>query len=147
MIDIDWNAPKTPCQTPGCGWPNYHVCLFGKEDKTYLFPELQKPYQPGYQRKSRAGTGRFGFMTEEHKEALRQAQNRIWADRMAANEPRNKQIVADYTAGLGVRELRTKYSIGHGSVIKVLHDARDRGEVTIRTRGYLEYGKRVQKTA
>lgn len=148
MLNIDWNAPKTPCKTEGCNWPNYHVCLVGKEDRTHEFPELCRPYIPGQRgRASRAGEGRFGYMTEEHKEALRQAQNRIWADRLAANAPRNKQIVADYDSGLGIRELRAKYGIGHGTVVKILHDARDRGEVVIRTRGYMEYGKRITKTA
>lgn len=148
MLNIDWNAPKTPCKTEGCNWPNYHVCLVGKEDRTHEFPELCRPYIPGQRiRKSRSGEGRFDYMSDDHKEALRQAQNRIWADRLAANAPRNAKIVEDYDSGLGIRELRAKYGIGHGTVVKILHDARDRGEVVMRTRGYMEYGKRISKTA
>jgi hypothetical protein len=145
MIDIDWNAPKTPCKTEGCSWPNYHVCLVGKEDRTHEFPQLREPYIPG--RKRRASTaginGRATYMSDAHKESLRTAQNNIWADHHARNAERNAKIAADYKSGLSIREVRSKYGIGHGTTIKILHEARDRGEIVMRARGYLEYG--VQK--
>lgn len=146
MLNIDWNAPKTPCQTPGCSWPNYHVCLHGKEDRTADFPDLLKPYIPG-QRRSGIGSSNFNYRSDIHRARLSAGARERWAPHHAANVDRNNKIVQDYTDGLGMRELRAKYGIGHGTVVKILHDARDRGDVVIRTRGFMEYGKRVEKSA
>lgn len=145
--EIDFTRPRTPCQTDGCNWPNYHVCLVGKEDRTDEFPELKQPYIPGRRpRLSQAGLGgRALFGSDEHREKMRQHQQGIWAEHHARNAERNKAIVADYEDGLAMRQLRAKYGIGHGTVVKILHDARDRGELVMRTRGYMEFGQRKQK--
>lgn len=144
---IDFTRPRTPCQTEGCNWPNFHVCLVGKEDRTHEFPELREAYIPGQKnRASRAGTnGRAVFGSAEHVAKVRATQQANWAAHNARNADRNKQIVADYETGLNIRQLRAKYGIGHGTVIKVLHAARDRGDLVMRTKGYMEFGQRKQK--
>jgi len=147
MEQIDFNRPRTPCQTEGCNWPNYHVCLVGKEDRTHEFPELLMAHIPG--QKKRASTaglnGRSTYMSEAHIESIRRTQQANWAAHHAANAERNTKIVADYESGLNIRQVREKYGMGHGSVIKVLHEARDRGELVMRTKGYMEFGQRKQK--
>lgn len=144
---IDFTQPRTPCQTEGCNWPNFHVCLVGKEDRTHEFPELQAPYIPGQKnRTSKAGTnGKAVFGSPEHIAKVRATQQRNWAAHNARNAERNKMIVEDYKNGATTRQVREKYKMGHGSVMKVLHAARDNGDLIMRTKGYMEYGRRVQK--
>lgn len=146
MLNIDWNAPKTPCQTEGCDYPNYHVCLVGKEDLTHLYPDLLQAYIPG-QRGKASPFARFGFRSDAHREAISASQKARWAKIKEANRDRDRQIVEDYKSGLGTKQIRIKYGMGHGTIVKILHEARDNGEVEIRTRGYMEHGKRVQKIA
>lgn len=131
--NIDWHAPRTPCATEGCNYPNYHVCLVGKEDK---FPELLAQLPT---RKSR-GTG-LG-LTEAGRLAIGKSTRDRWAIINAGNDERNKRIVQGYADGASMRQLRELYGIGHGTLVKILHDARDRGEIEIRSRFYA-YGKLV----
>lgn len=145
--EIDFSEPRTPCQTEGCNWPNFHVCLVGKEDRSHEFPELQQAYIPGQKKRrpSEAGkNGRALYMSDEHRAKTSASAQARWASHHARNAERNKNIVKDYSDGLNLRQLRVKYGIGHGTLVKILHDARDRGDVVMRTKGYMEYGQRKQ---
>lgn len=147
-IDIN-DRTKTPCANKdlGCPVPNFHVCLIDKEDRTHEFPELLQAHIPGVRTKpSKSGTnGRAVFGSPEHIAKVRATQQAKWAAHNAANADRNRRIVADYEDGLNIRQIRAKYGMGHGSVIKILHAARDRGELVMRTKGYMEFGQRRQK--
>lgn len=132
LSGIDWNEPRTPCKTEGCNWPNYHVCLFGKEDR-FAEAIANLPTR-------RTGIGRG--LTEAGRQAIGQAQRDRWATINADKVERNKLIIEQYDKGMSMRQLRELHEIGHGTLVKILHDARDRGEITIRQRFYA-YGKLV----
>jgi hypothetical protein len=147
MENIDFNRPKTPCenQSLGCPVPNWHICLIGKEDRTHEFPDLLMAHIPGQRRYMPSSLGRAVHGSAEHIAKVRATQQANWAAHNASNEARNKRMVADYESGLGLREIREKYHVGQGTAIKVLHAARDRGELVMRQRGFMEYGVKKMK--
>lgn len=145
--NIDWYAPRTPCanQSLGCTVPNFHICLIGKEDRSYEFPDLLRPYVPGQRSYMPGQYDRAIHGSPEHIAKVRASQQANWAAHHAALEGRNKLMVQDYADGLGLRQIREKYKVGQATAIKVLHAARDRGELVMRQRGFMEYGVKTMK--
>lgn len=118
-------GPKTPCQTPGCNWPNWHVCLVGKPD---LFPKLLRAEE----KRDRLMSPR----TEEHKQAIAEAQIRRWERVREENRERDAQIVKRYAEGnVGIKPLAKEFGTGPGAVRRVLYAAQERGEISVRPKG------------
>lgn len=126
MIDVDINdRTKTPCQTEGCNWPNYHVCLIGKPD---LFPYLLADSK----KKKRI----HRTLTEEQKALISESQIKRWAIVREEIADRNENIIEDYKTGkIGIRGLAAKYEIHTNTVRKVLHEAAAKGRIRIRRPG------------
>ena len=112
---------KQPCQTPGCNWPNFHVCLVGKPD---TFPELlglTKPKGPQTPRSA------------EHSAAISSAQQERWD---AINGVRNKRMVEYYKKYMvGYKAVAKKFGVSPSTALKVLKKAEARGELEMRSRG------------
>jgi hypothetical protein len=117
---------KKPCQTPGCNWPNYHVCLVGKPDTT-----------PRILRERAKIQGRtMGERTSEHREKLAQSQRERWERIRERNRPRDEKIIARYMDGdVGVKKLQEEFGLGYRAISTILHEAAERGEIVIRPRG------------
>ena len=112
---------KQPCQTPGCKWPNWHICL----DKN----------DPKYREVQTVKTTRYK-MTPEHRAKLSEAQSRRQAEKRAAFKERDALIVKHYTeGGLGMNQIAPLLGIAQSTVNKVLKRAQDEGLVTIRPVG------------
>lgn len=78
---------KRGCQTPGCSYPTYHCCLFGKEDNFGI--ALRNEI-------SRVGKNvkTSGPMDEDQKDRIREGVNARIAERRAVNRPRDERILA-----------------------------------------------------
>jgi GTP-sensing pleiotropic transcriptional regulator CodY len=125
LENIDWNAPRTPCQTEGCNWPNFHVCLVGKED---LFPELIKNLP----------TARSTKYTRsiQHNLAVSESQKARWAAIHAKYEERDREIVELYAEGnISINKLAEKFNVGRFVIRRVLRQAEADGAVIIRPIG------------
>lgn len=117
---------KQPCQTEGCDWPNYHVCLVGKPNRFY---EALKKRQI-------KGKRVMSERTPEHREALAQAMRDRWERYRELNKHRNERIVARYKEGnIGVKGLQEEFGVGYRVISNVLHEAAANGEIVIRPRG------------
>jgi len=124
MLNIDWNAPKTPCQTEGCNWPSYHVCLVGKPD---LFPSLLRA-ELGRRRKG----VKLGPMPQRQRDNVSRALIERWERYDEQFAERNAEIAERYEKEtLSLRALGIEYGISKTSVIKILRKA----GVAIRPRG------------
>lgn len=130
MLNIDWNAPKTPCQTEGCSWPNYHVCI--KPGTPDLFPVLLGELADKPRRKHRR---KLSERSDEHKAAISAAQIERWARIRELNKQRDAAMVERYIDGLSYRQLAAEFDVSKTTVIKVLSDAADEGLLTIRPSG------------
>lgn len=118
---------KQACQTPGCDWPNWHICLVGKPD---TFPQLLRSERVSRPRKSP------GVRSEEHRANISAAQTARWAKIKEANRERDAAIIDRYLEGdVGYIGLAKEFKVGKDRILRVLKEAEKEGKVTIRRRG------------
>lgn len=111
---------KTGCQTPGCDYPNWHVCLVGKESK---FEEALE------NRRFRSSTGKGHG---QNVGALVTGLSERWERHREENRERDANLVRDYEAGdVSVRAVSEKYGIAYQTARRIIVDA----GVEIRKRG------------
>lgn len=116
---------KKPCQTPGCGSPNWHLCI--KANTTDRFPELL--------RLPRFGTA-GSVLSDSHREQISEAMKERWAKVRAENKPRDDKIIELYAAGgISTTDLAKEFRLGRDRILRILRDAQKEGRVTIRPKG------------
>lgn len=89
---------KQPCPTPGCNYPNEHLCLVGKAD---TFGKILLQEANG---KRRWAPRPKGFvMDDDHREKIRAALQAKFDEKNARNRQRDLIIVETYNRG-GVKK-------------------------------------------
>lgn len=136
-LEIDWSAPKTPCKTEGCPHPNYHICFFGQEVEREFAPEVfVREIKRKKLRPSRAYRGTPEEIEEGRRANIGVAQKARWDKYRRETEARDKKVVERYSAGdTAMATIQKEFNISRGKILRILHEAQDRGEVIIRTRG------------
>lgn len=110
--DADGNVlHKQPCQTKGCNYPNYHVCLVGTEDR---FKEALL-HRPAY-----GGRAKGFVMRNDHREAISESVRARFAAMHAKNAPRDRQIMELYNQRWSQASLARKFGISPGTVKGVI---------------------------
>ena len=101
-----------PCAQ--CGWkfPGFHVCV-----------DLSKPCAEEGQIKVK-------------KVAKTKPAASNWRERRASHAERDKEMIEKYGLGSSYRDLAEEYGISKRTVMRVMHKADERGEVTIRPSHY-----------
>lgn len=114
---------KLPCQTPGCKWPNWHICL-DKAD-----PEHYKPHEIKPKRK-------IGPMSQAQKDRIAQAARERHARERLLTKERDDLIIKHYTdGGLGMSAIASLTGYAQSTVNKVLNRAAREGVLKIRPKG------------
>lgn len=116
----------------------FHICLELSEEER-ASSEL-KNYRSYPKREKQTKRGYGGATEYNHSDEVREQLRAATTARHRANEilnmPRNEAIVADYKAGgVGIVTLAKKYQTSRDTVLRVLHEAQDKGLVKIRKRG------------
>lgn len=150
MLDIDWNAPKTPCKNEWCNHPNYHVCI--KPGTPDLFPQLLgemiRKNKKGPWNKGLKGY-KVGPRTQDHIDNITASQRERWERVREQNRHRDENIVSEYAkGGLSIKDLEIAFGISRNAVRAVLHRAQEAGLVVIRPVGVTKaYDKGSRKVA
>jgi DNA-directed RNA polymerase specialized sigma24 family protein len=114
---------KQGCQTPGCNFPNYHVCLVGKPD---TFPELL-----GLKKNQR----KIG-LDQAHRDAIAATQRERWARIHEESSKRDETIIKLYNEeDLGMNAIAKRTGYAQSTVNKVINRAAKEGLVVVRPRG------------
>lgn len=114
---------KLPCQTPGCNWPNWHICL-DKSD-----PEHRRVHPPKRKKGRR--------MPESQRLAIAEAQRERHAKLRQLTAERDNLIIKHYTEGnMGMSAIASITGYAQSTVNKVLHRAQREGVLKIRPKGY-----------
>lgn len=117
-IEVDWSAPKTKCQTPGCNHPTWHICLYGQTDLDKVVPKAAKE------------------TPDWRKLQLQEITKERWAKQREKDKPRDAAIVARYKEiPIGIEALCKEFGVSNHVIRRVLHEAADRGEVNLRPKG------------
>lgn len=136
MLDIDWNAPKTPCKNEWCNRPNYHVCIEpGTPD---LFPELLGQIIAKQKRKGQPWNKglKTGPRDQNYIDNITASARERWERVREQNRARDESIVSEYAkGGLSIRDLEMAFGMSRNAVRAVLHRAQDAGLVVIRPQG------------
>lgn len=141
MIDIDWNAPKSGCTTPGCPHPSFHVCYFGREAQL-----LQETPIPGKSNKSHPSPYK-GKNLGPRSDIARMNMSMVQQERQEMirfhNRHRDAKIVAKYAQGdVSIRDLQEEFGLSRNGVRAILKRAEAKGEIKVRPRGTnLRFGK------
>lgn len=131
MIEIDWSKPKEACQTPGCDWPNWHICLVGKEDLTEEVLSKPAPKKKYISAKPRMKQGSLEFRT--HISNIRQD---YWARVKERNRERDAAIVARYAEGnVSIKMLVEEFGISRNPIRDILKAAEAEGRIVMRPVG------------
>lgn len=119
---------KQACQTKGCNWPNWHVCLVGKPDTfAALIAALPK------KRKGPTAGRTLGPRTDIHRQNIAYAQQDRW---LKTNGERDKKMVEYYKSNnVGYKDVAKKFDVSSSTAYKVLKKAEVRGEIKMRKRG------------
>lgn len=112
MIDVDFARPRTACQTPGCDWPTWHICLVGKEDLT---PEILKKEAKAPKKKRKSV-----YRDAAWKAQISMGQIERWAKVHAQTRTRDLDIVQMRKDGFSNRVIAKKYGIGHNTVSQII---------------------------
>lgn len=133
-IDINDRTPPTPCRTEGCEHPRFHICFFGQEPEVQFKPEVF--VREALRKKTRPSQA---YRTPEEVEAIRRksigtAQSARWDKYRAETAGRDRKVVERYKQNVGMHDLQMEFNISRGKVLKILHEAKARGEVEIRPR-------------
>jgi len=133
-IDINDRTPPTPCKTEGCGHPRFHVCFFGQESTVHFKPEV---FVREVRRKKHLRPRRDpDEVAMERREKISIAQKRKWDKYREETAGRDKKIVERYATGAeSMATLQNEFKVSRGKILKILHEAAARGEVTIRQKG------------
>lgn len=118
---------KKPCQTEGCDWPNWHVCLVGKGD---VDPEVLATYS-----RRRGGTKgmKFGPRSDEYRANISSAQRDRWDRQNGARDKAIAEYYRDHNVGhVGVAE---HFGVSRSTALKALKRAEARGMIKMRKRG------------
>lgn len=111
-----------------CNWKHggFHVCIIDLRT-----PEGRRAAtRPRNPKKRRAVAGAFTA-------ASQRSQDERWAKHYEDLEPIYQGMIDYYKTGtVGYRQVREKFKVGHGTVVKVLRAAAERGELQIRPRGH-----------
>lgn len=119
-LDIDWSQPRRVCETPGCGWPSWHICLIGKPN---LVPEIIANEAPK-KKKSLTSTPRLVYRSDEWRQAISIGRTRYWEAQDEVNRERNEKLVARYAEGnVSQNELAKEFRMAKGTVNKILVNA------------------------
>lgn len=112
MIDVDFSRPRTACQTPGCGWPTWHICLVGKEDLTQeiLKKEAKAP------KKKRKSV----YRGTAWKAQISMGQLERWAKVHAQTRARDLNIVQMRKDGFSNRAIGEQYGIDGKTVSNII---------------------------
>lgn len=112
---------KEPCQTPGCNWPNWHICL----DKSDPAHTAVRPLRQNRK------------MPQSQREAIAESQRQRHAERRALTKERDDLIIKHYTeGGMGMSAIASITGISQSTVNKVLNRAQREGVLKIRPKGY-----------
>lgn len=115
---------QRPCQTPGCDWPNWHICL-DKTDPAHTKVHERRPKRVGRK------------MTESQKQMISESQRQRHATLRARSQGRDDQIIKYYTEEeLGMSRIAERMGIAQATVSKVLHRAQDEGVLKLRPKHY-----------
>lgn len=116
---------KQPCQTPGCDWPNFHVCLFGKPNSI-----------PDILAREAARVRTYGTRSQSHRDNISLSQLDRWARIKEANRGRDQKIVARYSEGnVSIKMLQREFQLGSRVISNVLSEAAANGEIVLRKPG------------
>lgn len=111
-----------------CGWkfPTFHICVIDLST-----PEGRRAAtRPRVKKSKRKAVA--GAFTENSQ----MSQDERWQRHREDMAPLHREIVEYYKTGtVGVRQVREKFKVGHGTVVKVLREAAERGDLVIRPRG------------
>lgn len=117
---------KQPCQTPGCDYPNWHICLVGKPDTT------QDILATETKRRTTAGR-KMPPRTTTHLDALSLAQQDRWSQ---LNDARNQKMAEFYKNNLvGYKRVAEEFGVAPSTAFKALKDAEAAGKITMRKPG------------
>lgn len=112
---------KEPCQTEGCDWPNWHICL----DQTD--PEHRRVHEARPKRR----------MSQSQRDAIAESQRQRHAERRALTKERDDLIIKHYTdGGLGMSAIASITGIAQSTVNKVLNRAQREGVLKIRPKNF-----------
>lgn len=141
MIEIDWNAPRTGCKTPGCGHPTFHVCLFGQDLDTPVVSNKSHP-SPYKGRK-------LGSPSSLAISNMETAQQDRWDRIRFQNRHRDQKIVARYAeGGVSMKNLQDEFGLSRNGIRTILRRAEKAGEIKIRPRGVtVAYDKGSRSTS
>lgn len=113
---------KKPCQTPGCHWPNWHVCLVGKRDTTNEVLAAQD------QRKK--------TISKTKVQQLADGRAARWEQYREENRGRDEKVIARYKeGGVGIGKIANEVGLSYQTVRTIITKAAARGEVTMRKQG------------
>lgn len=111
---------KKPCQTPGCKWPTWHICL-DENDPAH------KKIHPVKKRK---------FMDKAHRERIAEAQRQRHARLRESKKDRDDRIISLYVEdGLGMNRIAEITGHAQSTVNRVLKRAQAEGLLQIRPKG------------
>lgn len=112
-----------PCKQCGWRYPGFHVCV-----------DLSKPIDTKIS--NRHIQAHNQKISQSHLDALQRGKTERWERHRDETANRDAKIVALYRAGDGMKPLAKDFSIAFQTIRGILKRAEDRGEVTIRPRGY-----------
>lgn len=117
---------KKPCQTPGCHWPNWHVCLVGKRDTTTEVLAAQEERRKKINKKA----------DPNKLKKLADGRTARWERHREETRDRDEKIVARYKdGGIGFGKIANEFGLAYQTVRTIINRAAERGEVTIRKQG------------
>lgn len=112
---------KEPCQTEGCNWPNWHLCL-DKTDPIHHMVQEAKPKRR---------------MTQSQKDAIAESQRQRWAARRALTKERDDLIIKYYTEDrMNMSGISGVLNIAQSTVQKVLQQAQREGKLKVRPKNF-----------
>lgn len=118
---------KQPCQTPGCDYPNWHICLVGKPDTTQEILREQR------KQKEKRPTFPTGPRSESHRQAHAAAMRDRWE---RINSQRDAEMVEYYkTNRVGYVKVAEVFGVSRSTAHKALKAAEARGEIVMRKPG------------
>ena len=124
-------AYVTPCAR--CGWKfkSFHICL---DLPPEIMKKVEEPSKPKRIRSKIARDPRSDAYrgTEEWKENLRAAAKDRWRRQRELERSRDKSIVKRYSDGRTYAELAYEFGLSSPTIARVVQEAADKGEVTIR---------------
>lgn len=109
---------KQPCQTPGCDWPNWHICLDKTDPQHFAQAPMKAPKRT---------------MSQAQKDAIAESQRKRHAERRALTQERDDLIIKHYTeGGMGMSQISSITGYAYSTINKVLTRAQREGVLKVR---------------